>query len=241
MSSPVAARAAAVFALMMIAWPPTVLAAGTFDLSRIVGDADSGISPAKTYTHAVDFGGPNGVGADFGTTINGVPFTIGRTSGPNYSTSGFATLYNFGFAPRSVPAGPNTLYDLLEDFYHSSTTRNPPPQTITLTGLTPGTRYTTSFYNAGFDLAIARTRVVTVDTSDGGSFTFDQNFTGEGNPSVLRYTFTAAAPSITYTFTPATADTFHQYGFTNEVVPDPAGAAALALGAVLTLRRHARR
>ena len=241
MPAPVAALAATVFALAMISWPSTAVAAGTFVVSPIIGDADSGISPVKTYTHAVDFGGPNGVGADFGTTINGVPFTIGRTSGPNYSTSNFTSLFNFGFGSRAVPSGPNTLYDLLEDFYHNSTIRNPPAQTLTLTGLTPGTTYSTSFYNAGFDLAIARTRVATVGTSDGGSFTFDQNFTGQGNPSVLRYTFTAAEPSITYTFTPATADTFHQYGFTNEVVPEPTGAVALALGAVLTLRRRARR
>jgi hypothetical protein len=82
--------------------------------------------------------------------------------------------------------------------------------------------------------------MVTVTTSDGSAFIFDENFSGEGNPNVLRYTFRAAGPAITYTFTPATVNTFHLYGFTNEVVPEPAGITLLAIGGLLALRRRAR-
>jgi hypothetical protein len=79
--------------------------------------------------------------------------------------------------------------------------------------------------------------VVNVTTSDGGSILFDQNFPGDRNPSVLRYTFTATDAEITFTFDPVNnADTFHQYGFTNEVVvPEPGMVAVVALGAALGL------
>jgi hypothetical protein len=60
--------------------------------------------------------------------------------------------------------------------------------------------------------------------------------------NVLRYTFSATDPSIAYTFTPQDPGApFHQYGFTNEVVPEPGGAAVLLLAAgTLACRRHAR-
>ncbi len=44
-------------------------AAGTFTAAPITGDADSGISTAKTYTHAVDFSGVLFGGLDPGTTV----------------------------------------------------------------------------------------------------------------------------------------------------------------------------
>ena len=52
-------------------------AAGVFSSAPVTGDADSGISTARTYTHVVDFAGGFG-GVDPGTTINGVPFTRPR-------------------------------------------------------------------------------------------------------------------------------------------------------------------
>ncbi|HZN69096.1 MAG TPA: hypothetical protein VFB66_27700 [Tepidisphaeraceae bacterium] len=211
-------------------------AAGTFTFAPITGDADSGISAARTYTHAVDFRG--GLTPDTATTISGVPFHVGEPNGPNYSSTGLTIPYFADLPTNSVPSGPDTLYDLFQDFYHNSARPDPGTQTLTLTGLTPGTTYATTFYNVGFDLANAR-RVVDVTTSDGGSLTgFDQNFTGEGNLSVLRYTFTATDPSITFTFDPAGADTFHHYGFTNEVVPEPAAGLVLAAAGLLALRRR---
>lgn len=212
-----------------------VTAAGTFASAPITGDADSGISTAKTYTHSVDFGGS--LNGDPGTTINGVPFHVGGRTGPNYALSSLEA-YPFTLPTNATPGGPNTLYDLFEDFYHNSINLDPPNQTLTLMGLTPGTAYTTTFYNVGFDLANAE-RVITVSTSDGASVTFDQNATGEGNPSVLRYTFTAEGTSITYTFDPTGDDTFHHYGFTNEIVPEPAtGVTLLAIAALAAMRRR---
>src|SRR5690348_868315 len=68
-------------------------AAGTFTFAPITGDADSGISPSKSYTHAVDFGAGGNAGGfpnivDKATTVNGVSFSIGGLQGTNYSTTG---------------------------------------------------------------------------------------------------------------------------------------------------------
>lgn len=78
-------------------------------------------------------------------------------------------------------------------------------------------------------------------SSDGSAFDLDENFSGGGNPNVLRYTFRTGGPAITYTFTPATVNTFHLHGFSNEVVPEPSGLGLLAIGGLLALRRRARR
>ena len=209
--------------------------AGTFSSAPINGDADSGISPSKTYTHAVDLAGTFG-GTDPGTAVNGVPFVIGSPTGSNYSTTGFVTNLG-GIASNSTPSGDNTLADVLADFFYNGTGTGTGVETLTLTGLTPGTSYTTTFYNMGFDLT--RTRVNTVTTSDGGSTVFDQNSTAEGIPSVLRYTFTAAGPSLTFTFAPQNVGApFHQYGFTNEVVPEPGAALCLLAVTPAALRRR---
>jgi fibronectin-binding autotransporter adhesin len=215
-------------------------AAGVFTFAPITGDADSGISTAKTYTHAVDFGAGGNAGGfpnivDTSTTVNGVPFLIGGTQGPNYSTTGLNAYIGTNPWTSAVPNGDNSVGDLLNDFYWRNTPFAPADQTLTLTRLTPGTPYVTTFYNAGWEAG--RLRVVTVGASDGGSVTFDQNFTGATRPNVLRYAFVAPASSITYTFSPADPqNAFHQYGFTNEVaMPEPAALGAGAVGALLLL------
>jgi hypothetical protein len=129
---------------------------------------------------------------------------------------------------------------VLNDFYWRNTFQAPADQTLTLTGLTPGTPYVTTFFNAGWE--IGRVRTVTVSASDGGSITFDQNFAGYTRPNVLRYAFVAPGDSITYTFRPADPQNgFHQYGFTNEVVPEPGGLALVGAAVPLLTRRQRRR
>ena len=216
--------------------------AGVFTAIPITGDADSGISAAKVYTHAVDFGagGPGGGFPniiDPGTTVNGVPFHIGGRTGPGYTTTGTPDYIGTNPWTTSTPSGENTVNDLLADFYFHNTAFAPADQILTLTGLAPGTPYLTTFYNAGWEAGTNRT--VTVTASDGGSVVFDQNFTGHANPNVLRYAFIASADSVTYTFSPADPRWgFHQYGFTNEVVPEPAGLLVVGSAGAILLRRR---
>lgn len=74
-------------------------AAGTFSVAPITGDADSGISAAKTYAHAVDFGaaGAGSVvpgGVDPGTTIT--TYHLDAANNPD----GF---HQYGFTNEVVP------------------------------------------------------------------------------------------------------------------------------------------
>lgn len=226
------------------AYAASANAAGVFSFSPITGDADSGISTAKTYTHAVDFGAGGNAGGfpnivDHTTTVNGVPFTIGGTQGTNYSTTGLNAYIGTNPWTTAVPNGENSVGDLLNDFYWRNTPVAPADQTLTLTGLTRGTNYITTFYNAGWELN--RIRLVTVSASDGGTVTFDQNFSGNNRPNVLRYAFVAQSDSMTFTFSPADPQNgFHQYGFTNEVLPEPSTVIVVALGAALGLRARRR-
>jgi hypothetical protein len=214
-------------------------AAGVFTFAPITGDADSGISVSKTYTHAVDFGAGGNAGGfpnivDQATTVNGVPFSIGGPQGTNYSTTGLNAYIGTNPWTSAVPNGENSLGDLLNDFYWRNTSFTPADQTLTLAGLTPGTPYLTTFYNAGWEAG--RVRNVTVSASDGGTVTFDQNFSGSTRPNVLRYAFVAPGSSVTYTFSPADPQNgFHQYAFTNEVLPEPGAVVAIAVGAALGL------
>jgi hypothetical protein len=53
---------------------------------------------------------------------------------------------------------------------------------------------------------------------------FDENFTGEGNGNLLKYSFVAPASGmLRYSFTPEVPGTFHNYAFTNELIPDQRG------------------
>src|SRR5687767_5150177 len=84
----------------------TASAAGVFSTRAVTGDADSQISAAKTYTHAVDLNSDDG-----GALINGVTFIAGTQTGANYSLTGVNSLFqNDG---TNVTGG---LGDLLDDF-----------------------------------------------------------------------------------------------------------------------------
>src|SRR3954468_3557131 len=83
----------ALLALVLPAAP--VLAAGTFSIVPLTGDADSGISAESTFTHAINvYDAPN-------LKISGAIFTgSGTSANPftnNYSTAGFNNTFN-GFA-----------------------------------------------------------------------------------------------------------------------------------------------
>ncbi|HUT33013.1 MAG TPA: LamG domain-containing protein [Planctomycetota bacterium] len=198
----------AVAALLCVAGP--VVTAGVFTYSAFTGDADCGISSSKTYTHAVDYNGP-------GETINGVAFIAGPRNGTNYTLAGAGSAY-----PNNANNAVGDTNTLLRNFYYGT------GASLTLTGLTPGNTYATTFYNETWEAAGGR--VVDITASDGGSVRFDQDFsntTGTNNPNLLQYTYTAATPSLTFSFSPlVSGNTFHHYGFSNELVssaPPPSG------------------
>ena len=189
-------------------------AAGIFDTVAFTGDTDCGVASAKQYTHAVNIGGP-------GVRVNGIDFigTSGATpSGSNFSTVGFQSHFpNWNGAPLT-----GNIKTVCDHFNYNAAAASPPEypypyQALTLTGLTVGQEYQTTFYNCSF--GGVGSRYAAIETDDGGYVDYDQNWTGGNEPNLLTYSYTAQANSLTFTITPVVpANTFHLYGFTNELV-----------------------
>lgn len=196
-----AAALVAVIGLLAFAGTSTVQA-GLFGTAPLTGDADSGISGLKSYTHAIDTLGDE----PDPFLINGVQFTAGGTSGADaitgagYTTTGFTNP----FPGHGNGVGGN-IGLAMENFFFTGTA----PTSVTLTDLTPGDVYKTVFYTSdGFG-----GQEQTISFSDTGQIETDVN------RAAGRIEYTYKAPAIgemTYTFTPEEAGSFHLYAFTNE-------------------------
>ena len=186
------------------------LQAGTFSFTTLTGDADSGLSTGKTYSHAVSLVGN-------AATANGVAFEAASAAGTNWTFNG-PSFFTGDSGPGNVTGA---IGDVLRRFQYGN-------GTVTLGGLIPGQPYVTTWYSKGWEAA---GRVVNITASDGGSTTFDQDVYGQNNGSLLQYSFIAPpGGSIAYGFTGVTAASFHMYGFTNELAATPANQWALATG-----------
>ena len=197
--------------------PPATPTAPTYSSKTFNGDADSGVSTDKTYTHAVNFGGPSVAAVNALTLGNG---TALQTS--NYWVDAFrdngdrqapATLTGF---TNNVTGGVGTA---LTDFYHPASVEYD-RTFVVLNGLVPGTTYITTFYGAGYGTG---SRVIDVTDTQGGKFDdWDEDQAGDGNGVMLQSIFTATNDGIVYYFTPEDANSpFHLYAMTNEVVSAP--------------------
>lgn len=211
-------------------FPVAASLAGTFTFANLTSDEDTGISPANTYTHLVDFG------ADAtAATINGVLFTSKGKSGSNY------TLTNTGgsFVNNTQGAFVDGLGDLFSDFFYGGDAGG--LQTLTLTGLREAHAYRTTFFVAGWgganedvqgsDSPAGITRMSRAGTSAGpaGDPLADLEPTLAGSPgAAISYEFVApASGTLVFTLDAVNAgDTFHHYGFVNQLIglPDDADA-----------------
>jgi autotransporter-associated beta strand protein len=186
---------------------PALAADGAFSWANIGGgnqDANVGLSTSKTYLNAVDAGG-------WGGTVNGVTFSRGNfdgnPSGPTYAVTGAGGTFFRDPINLSGELGKVVL-----DFVYGGT------QTVTLSGLTAGQTYTTTFYNFAWDSS-AGDRPQAITTTGGAAATFDESFNGYNNASVLRYSFTATGATEAITFTPLKeGGSFHNSAFTTEQV-----------------------
>ena len=203
-------------------------------------DLNSGISLGIQYTHLADL-----LSDDGGAVINGVTFPAAVNSGPGggtvgtFSLSAGLTFQNFN-SPATDGSG---LDDLMDDFYHSGGV-NGGVASLTLSGLTPGITYRLRLYVGGFG---GNTTVFSAD--DTGTF---QNFgplaRNGGDDSIARsfdyvYTLPSGDSNLVFTSTPTSAnDSFHWYGFSNEVVPEPGSVVlfGVASGGLMLRRRRTR-
>jgi hypothetical protein len=194
-------RYACAIALLL---PSAPAFAGTFALVPFTNDSDSGINSGLTYTAAADF---NGTGF---RVVNNVPFTDVGQFGNGYELTGAGAV----FTGHVANVGGQSA-DLLSDFYFTGDGSG--NASLTLTGLTVGQQYVTSWYNTAFGPVGGRNITITANDTNTPIF-FDQNYRGALSGNVLRYTFTATAPTITYSFdADGNGDSFHHYAFTNAV------------------------
>ncbi len=202
----------------------------------ITGDADSGISSTKTYTHAIDFGTqPSGGGV---ATINGVVFADG---GPGAFPAIGGSSQTVGTGSTTIPtdhqgdANANItggMEDLVHDLVYNDATA-----VITLTGLTPGQPYRFRLYNRQYGTTAAtRGQNIGFDTDGVGTditgaehtATFKADDATKPDPSqatfnqvyALTYDYTLSAGVTTLTVyinaTSSPNQTYHLYGLTNE-------------------------
>jgi hypothetical protein len=169
------------------------------------GDADSGIGGTQAdYTVAVNMGTADTVAA----TVNGITFSAHTMSGPNFVLTGTST--NAGRAATNV-TGDSDL--LAKNFTHGSN------RVLTLSNLTPGTTYQTSFYTYGWDAAPGRTQ--RFDT-DGDIFIGDGSAYGDGNGARIFYTFVAGSSgSKVLNVTQTGIGPFHISALGNRIAPPP--------------------
>jgi autotransporter-associated beta strand protein len=195
---------------------------GSVYVTAFSGDADSGISSSKTYTHLLDF--PSGTA---NAVVNGVTFSSsgmnGTRNGYSWNTTG--TLPGGVWNDNPNDATRTGIDNLLWDFYYNST-----DYTFTLSGLTPSKVYETRFYFRNFgnsprDL----TFTFTAGSTPVGTIAHNPD-TGTRSMVVCRYAADTAGTLSVRIISLSGSHTCHLYGMSNEEVPS-VGAAALTLNA----------
>ncbi|MBQ6008232.1 MAG: autotransporter-associated beta strand repeat-containing protein, partial [Kiritimatiellae bacterium] len=195
---------------------------GVYTVPLITGDADSGFSTNKTYTHLVNF--PEGSQP---AVINGV--TVDNTG--SWTRSGKAWSSNWGGDGGTTETG---FGRLVYRFHHGSTDFN-----ITLSGLTPGKLYDLRLYFRNFS-SDSRRNFTAYFTRGNGEEIGRQDWNADydaakgagrsGNSAIgCRY---VAGSDGTVTFRIVSYDgsnSCHTYGFSNELLGDAPGASAVSL------------
>jgi fibronectin-binding autotransporter adhesin len=164
-------------------------------------DANVGLDTSKAYFNAINANGAN-------LTINGVNFAGNNGDG----TWSFANFPNTVNSPGSNASTITGQFEALGDHFRYGDV--PATQSMTLTGLTPGQTYITTFYSPNWDEGNGTNRGSAISSTSGASGTYQQN---GGSMSLLRHTFVASGTSETVSFNnTGAAGSTHLYGFTTE-------------------------
>ena len=199
----------------------------------VTGDADSGISESKLYTHAIDFGN-NGTYPV--ATINGVVFANGGT-GAFPATNGTSQIIGTGSSTLPNSNGGNTTADaflsdpgmrnLVGDMIWGATSGE-----IQLTGLTTGKVYEVRLYNRAWGLSGDRDQTIGFSTdgvtgaeatarfNEDDATQFDAGLDVIGRVNIISYRYTATAPTLVINIDRVDIEdgTYHLYGLTNEEI-----------------------
>ena len=219
----------------IVLWAASTANGGVLTLTPIADDAASGVSPSISYTHLADFNSDDG-----GAVINGVTFPAATAAGANFNLARAGNTFQNHNSPAPDGSG---MDDLLDDFFFGAGGGPPITSSLTVSNLTPGVPYRLRMYVGGFggntqDFSADDTLVPTVVP------VVPRNAGSDAIAGSLDYTYTLLPgdTDLTVTFDPTSdGDTFHWYGFSNEVVPEPASLGLLAGGALVALGGRRRR
>ena len=88
---------------------------------------------------------------------------------------------------------------------------------LTITGLTPGTRYVTTFYTTSFGGAGGRFCNIIAGDNPSNTTRIDENALGDSNGRLIKYTYTATGTEMSFLFAAEyLGNTWHHYAFSNE-------------------------
>ena len=162
-------------------------------------DATSGISNSTPYTMAVNLGGS-------AVTVNGVAFQASSLGGENFSVGG--QVMKMGDSGYKITGASAALAaNFIGEGY---------PRMVTLTHLTPGVTYETTFFSIGFESPGNRPLIF---ESEGDRFLLDQDYYGKSNGIWISHTFVAnASGSRVFTIDRVT-EPFNCYAVANRVCP----------------------
>ncbi|BCX47988.1 hypothetical protein HAHE_18960 [Haloferula helveola] len=220
---------------------PAIVGAGV-SVQKLLSEELSGISPTKTYTHAIAGSEP--------ATVNGVVFDVldpGLTP-PNFNwdTETYQRSQidnnNGGWVPNVTGSG---LLDLFDSFTYSGNGNVAnAAQHFTLSGLTPGEDYIFRFYIRAWDTA-GSGRPIDLTLTNGAQVVTPYQALPEDRPGIvlgtgdnqdayyLEFAYQAQGTELVidtaiHESAQGTTGSFHMYGLTNEV----AGDEVYAIGAV---------
>ena len=186
----------------------SALAADSFTIGLFSGNADSGVDSGKTYTAIGNIVGGS-------VTVNGATFTNNGTdglAGTGWALTDAGAPFGGGGNHSGLNAGIETIAQLFDAFQYNGN-----PAHFTLTGLTAGQTYRTTFYNQAWGLGADRTQAVTSNLAGSiASINYNEDAL---LLSKLNYTYTAdAAGSVQLSFNIIGAGSMHFYGASNELL-----------------------
>jgi len=197
---------------------------------KITGDADSGISRDKRYTHLLDFGSSTALATVNGVTFNKERPANGPLCGYSWTNAPATSSYSGNAGNIGIPSSED-IYNLLYDFCYGGPYA---PSVFALTGLTTGKWYEVRFYHRKWEANQTRNTTFTFDPDGAGPISDAISFNpdspaGAFNDNYLAYRYFALTDRLEITITCPTTHKYHLYGLSNEEVPDALGAATLAL------------